>query len=46
MIRGWLFKRGESGRPIVGLSEAEPVIDGTGEDDLVYFLVLVVHECA
>lgn len=40
----WLFKRGERGRTIVGLSEAEPVIDGTGEYDLVYLLVLIVHK--
>jgi hypothetical protein len=39
-----LFKRGESGSAIVGLSQTEPVIDRTGKDDLIYFLVLVMHE--
>ncbi len=45
MVGFRLFERGESGGAIVGLSQAEPVIDGTGKDDFINFLVLVMHEC-
>ena len=45
-VRGCLIKRSKPRGPIVSLTHAQPIANGTGKDNLIYFCILIVCECS